>query len=48
MTITKKINKESEQNSKIDELDKKFKEYYQEYKVNYGDLQMKQKFKKII
>ena len=42
------INKESKWDSKMDDYDKESKEYYQKYKANYGDSQIKQKFRRII
>ena len=41
-------NEESKWDSKINNWDKESREYYQEYKANYGDLQMKQRFRKVI
>ena len=32
----------------MDDYDEESKEYYQEHRTNYGDSQMKQRFKRII
>ncbi len=32
----------------MNDYDEESKEYYQEYKANYGESQMKQRFKRII
>ncbi len=40
-------NEETKWNSKMDDWDKKSREYYREYRVNYGNLQMKQRFRRI-
>ena len=32
----------------MDDYDEKSKEYYQEHRANYGDLQMKQRFRRVI
>ncbi len=44
---SKNDNKKSKQDLKIDDWDKESREYYQKHKANYGDLQMKQRFRRI-
>ncbi len=41
-------NEELKWDLKINDWNKKFREYYQKHRANYKDLQMKQKFKKVI
>ncbi len=41
---SEKDNKESKWDSKMDDQDKKSREYYQEYRANYRNSQMKQRF----
>src|SRR6266498_3461747 len=38
---------ESKWDSKMDDYDEESKEYYQEHRVNYGDPQMKQRFRRV-
>ncbi len=38
---------ESEWDSKMDDYDEESKEYYQEHRANYGDPQMKQRFRRV-
>src|SRR6266498_1941578 len=40
-------NEESKWDSKMDDYDKESKEYYQEHRANYGDPQMKQRFRRV-
>ncbi len=44
----KNNNKESKCDLKMNDWDEEFRKYYQKYRVNYGDLQMKQRFKRVI
>jgi len=40
------INEESKWDLKMDDWDEKSREYYQEYRASYRDLQMKQRFRR--
>ncbi len=40
-------NEESKWDSKMDDYDEESKEYYQKHRANYGDPQMKQRFRKV-
>ncbi len=40
-------NEESKWDSKMDDYDEESKEYYQEHRANYGDLQMKQRIRRV-
>ena len=40
-------NEESKWDSKIDDYDEESRKYYQEYRVNYGDPQIKQRFRRV-
>src|SRR6266511_3562770 len=44
---TENDNEEAEWDSKMDDYDEESKEYYQEHRANYGDPQMKQKFRRV-
>jgi len=41
-------NEESKWNSKMNDYDEESREYYQKYRANYGDPQMKQRFRRVI
>ncbi len=40
-------NEELKWNSKMDDYDEESKKYYQEHRANYGDPQMKQRFRRV-